>query len=574
MKKISIKNLYLLLIICIGLICLGIGSTYAVFTTSAEIDSPIVLNSNLTYDSNIIETIEVSLLPGETKETTINVTNSSSTNLNYIIWYIDEGYDIGIAKEENNDTGVISSNENINATIYIKNNSSENVTVLLGVSSSKNDIVLSSNMKSIEYYYNEYQVVEYLASSGTQYIELDYAPKTNTWVETYLRFSENNFDGTAHVDILGVTDVAGEDYEFSANFGSGEQYDTLFNWVTEYGGATTGDSTYAAIKNENYSTKQYYRHGNGLVQWGEVAVTIPDKPYDNEYSMLIYGRKIGNTGQNVPFDAHENMYIYDYFNIYEDDELIINLVPVYRKFDKKTGLYDTISNKFYETQGTGELIIGNEHEYQIVEYLESSGTQYIELDYAPKTNTWIETYLRFSENNYNGTSNVEIFGVCDATEQDIIFSANFGGGSTQHNILFNWVTIYNGPTTGTSAFYINNNNYFTKQYYRMGDGLAQWGETAVDLPEKPYDNEANLVIFGINEPYLDRIRPFNAHENMYIYDYFNIYEDETLIMKLIPAYRKSDQKTGLYDLINSKFYPNGGSGEFIIGDNIKQSIIN
>ena len=59
MKKISVKNMYLLLIICIGLVCLGIGSTYAVFTASAEIENPIVISSNLTHESDIIETVEV-----------------------------------------------------------------------------------------------------------------------------------------------------------------------------------------------------------------------------------------------------------------------------------------------------------------------------------------------------------------------------------------------------------------------------------------------------------------------------------------------------------------------------------
>ena len=54
MKKIPVRTLYLLLVIGIGLIGLGIGSTYAIFTSSAEISNPITLNSNLTHTSDII----------------------------------------------------------------------------------------------------------------------------------------------------------------------------------------------------------------------------------------------------------------------------------------------------------------------------------------------------------------------------------------------------------------------------------------------------------------------------------------------------------------------------------------
>ena len=46
-KKISVKTLYLLGIITIGLIGLGVGSTYAMFTTTIEIDNPITIYATL-----------------------------------------------------------------------------------------------------------------------------------------------------------------------------------------------------------------------------------------------------------------------------------------------------------------------------------------------------------------------------------------------------------------------------------------------------------------------------------------------------------------------------------------------
>ena len=59
MKKISIKTFYLIAVISIGLIGLAVGSTYAMFTTSAEINNPITISSNLTSNNDVMETFEV-----------------------------------------------------------------------------------------------------------------------------------------------------------------------------------------------------------------------------------------------------------------------------------------------------------------------------------------------------------------------------------------------------------------------------------------------------------------------------------------------------------------------------------
>ena len=39
-KMLTVKNVYLIFVICVGLVVLGIGSTYAIFTAAAEITNP------------------------------------------------------------------------------------------------------------------------------------------------------------------------------------------------------------------------------------------------------------------------------------------------------------------------------------------------------------------------------------------------------------------------------------------------------------------------------------------------------------------------------------------------------
>ena len=141
MKKINIKTIYLVAVISIGLICLAIGSTYAMFTTSAEINNPITISSNLTSNDDTMETFEVEVSPSATV-----------SNVNYSVWYINDisNIDIGVSSTSYTTAGTISNaNTTVTTKISIRNNSSTTKTVTLGVALSKNSIVLASNMSLV-----------------------------------------------------------------------------------------------------------------------------------------------------------------------------------------------------------------------------------------------------------------------------------------------------------------------------------------------------------------------------------------------------------------------------------------
>ena len=154
MKKIKLKTLYLIGIITIGLIGLGIGSTYAMFTTSIEIDNPISLSTTLTSESDVIETFDVEVAAGGNKEIPLTINNTSNSKLNYSVWYITSASDIEMGtKLSNSDSSpsssTIASGETKKVYIQIKNNSTSSTTVTLGVSSSTSNVVLSSSMTMV-----------------------------------------------------------------------------------------------------------------------------------------------------------------------------------------------------------------------------------------------------------------------------------------------------------------------------------------------------------------------------------------------------------------------------------------
>ncbi|MFR4158287.1 MAG: hypothetical protein ACLT1G_03655 [Bacilli bacterium] len=152
MKKINIKTIYLVAVISIGLICLAIGSTYAMFTTSAEINNPITISSNLTSNDDTMETFEVEVSPSATVTKTINISSGTVSNVNYSVWYINDisNIDIGVSSTSYTTAGTISNaNTTVTTKISIRNNNSTTKTVILGVALSKNSIVLASNMSLV-----------------------------------------------------------------------------------------------------------------------------------------------------------------------------------------------------------------------------------------------------------------------------------------------------------------------------------------------------------------------------------------------------------------------------------------
>ena len=152
MQKISVKTIYLILVISIGLVGLGVGSTFAMFTASSKIDNPISFTAGIFGESDVIETVEVTVPAEETKATNLHVTNSTNSNLNYVMWYIDEGLDIELGSKRT-DSGTyqttIDAGEEHKYEVSIRNNSSSSVTVVIGVSSGTGSVTLSSDMKMV-----------------------------------------------------------------------------------------------------------------------------------------------------------------------------------------------------------------------------------------------------------------------------------------------------------------------------------------------------------------------------------------------------------------------------------------
>ena len=234
------------------------------------------------------------------------------------------------------------------------------------------------------------------------------------------------------------------------------------------------------------------------------------------------------------------------------------------------------------------------YEYQEVEYIKSTGSQYINTGFEPTKNTKIVTTIKFE--NYLGYTfnNSRIFTAVNCLE-DREFGINFGSGEEQKNELFIWTTKIYNINTNISDWILNyisvdDNTTLNKNKMEMTYDWTTYGtysinhkvsETQTWLDKngnKMSTVNAPLYIFGgiqipdirggeIGECDDNNIIPFSLYQYMYVYD-FKIYENNVLKRDFVPCYRKSDNKAGLYDLVEDKFYTNNTGDDFQYGKEI------
>lgn len=186
--------------------------------------------------------------------------------------------------------------------------------------------------------------------------------------------------------------------------------------------------------------------------------------------------------------------------------------------------------------------------YQQVEYIESTGTQYIATDYIPNNNT--RTVCDFQIVTPSATF---IFGVRKTTST-LAWTLNQSSGSSPV-----WYTSYNNSGNTNLGKLDTQRHVIDKNKNEIYiDGVLKRTFTEEDFTcEKP------LSIFACN---FNSVAGYGC-SSIKLFS-FKIYDNDVLVRDYIPCYRKSDNVAGLYDLVNETFLENAGSDSFIYGQNI------
>lgn len=228
-------------------------------------------------------------------------------------------------------------------------------------------------------------------------------------------------------------------------------------------------------------------------------------------------------------------------------------VPLF--YETNTEVADFTNNLKCEKGGT---ISGYEtrlpREYQEVEYIESSGTQYIDSGVEGKYG--ISTYAKvdiLSPINANAC----LLG-CRSGGGDFRFYVGYRQYTNTINIGYKIeITSNVAPTPNTvkEYEYSVDNGYLT---------IKENGNTILSQVESDTTFYTNLNMWVFANNYQGVL---NNSISAKLYS-LKIWYNGALVRNFIPCFRKSDNVIGLYDLVNNQFYTNAGTGTFTKGSNV------
>ena len=182
-----------------------------------------------------------------------------------------------------------------------------------------------------------YQQVEYIRTTGDQYINLGFYG-SNT-IDYDMEFCWNAMVHNNQNYLCGF-----ENYtpRLTADGTSQTNLNVLYYGYTAYtiSNLTMGTKYKISIKGTNT-----YLNDNLIITRNRISGT-------DTYPLMLF-----NYPYNPAFGPDASLYS---LKFYENNVLIRDFIPCYRKSDNEIGLYDIVNNVFYTNDGTGTFIKGND----------------------------------------------------------------------------------------------------------------------------------------------------------------------------------------------------------------------
>lgn len=186
--------------------------------------------------------------------------------------------------------------------------------------------------------------------------------------------------------------------------------------------------------------------------------------------------------------------------------------------------------------------------YQQVEYIESTGTQYIDTGYIPDNiNGYkIECEVCPTElsnrycilSGYNATNSISL----EITQQNTARAYFYYESASSLNKIFGTIT--------------SNKNTLIIEYLNGRFTRTVNGETSSETINLLGTANESMYMF------VDRqLRYSTFYKPLKMYK-CKLYNNNYLIRDFVPCYRKSDNEVGLYDLVSNTFFTNSGTGTF------------
>lgn len=404
-----------------------------------------------------------------------------------------------------------------------------------------------------------YEVVEYLEASETQYFDTGFTPNQDTGVKCKFKMLTND-NSNSH--------LFGSGYSYQEN--TFECY--LWNQQIEFNynqGYTFAGDVHIGDTIEIDWNKNIIKYRINDDAWNTVTMTYGNFTTPGSMWVFLNNRTQGST----PVSSKSQLI---YFEVYDNGELVRNYKPAQSLDGTSLGLYDTVNDTFITNSGTGTLVPG-EPTGEFIDIKTSTrlkvnaSKDITQLDYdlAECEDGWFSKYTRVEYITQNGTGARIDTGIQfkDIGYMDLDFQydvANFtcvcGGATGSSNNYVCWYSNQLHEGRGGNVIDSGNDRIIGHRYrfiskqgtnasiaYRDGEFLKNYtsqlfsGSTAI----------MGLFAFGGGGYGGGTQRIYHAE--------FRRSENGEVLGKFIPCIRKSDSKSGMYDMVTKQFFE--GIGE-------------
>ena len=361
--------------------------------------------------------------------------------------------------------------------------------------------------------------VEYLESTGTQYIDTGYI-----------------FDSTKHskveIKFAIPSGVAGNNSEFGfSNVGTNCLYANITHLRV---GNNESAQTFWTIFNigDNVFTFQDGKYSvNGGAEVDTTYLPIANQTFD---LFTINWR-----GNHTTYLAASGTKIY-YCRFYQGNTLVKNLVPVLDG-NNVACMYDTVNKKYYYNGGTGTFNHGNLLYSRKLTYIESTGTQYINTGVKPDFANGDSIEVKFYKGQ--GGGGISFMG-----------SRQMPGPVNGLYVLGTGIVCCDDSTFTPITF--TNTGTFT---LKIDNDYIKINDTQNTMPLRvscTYD----MFLFSLNNG--GSALSYATDMKLYEWKYYKNGELKQWLIPVLDIYNVPC----LFDKVNLELYHNAGSGAFVYGE--------
>ena len=379
-----------------------------------------------------------------------------------------------------------------------------------------------------------YTQLEYIESTGSQYINTGFYPNHNTRIDIDFEAISTNNAGAENGLVLYGSGYSAENsaYECYAwnqqleiNYGNSN-----INFITTL---TPGVKLRLS---QNKSAISIYNFSSAST----TTYSLPEQTFKTPYPMALFGAKRNNNilGYQKVFGCQ----------IYDDGVLIRDYVPA-KDENNIAGLYDRVYNRFYPSASSTTFVAGPVVVYTQVEYIESTGTQYIDTGFKPNQDTKVVVDVIFPT---KPTNHAALFGSRETNTKQ--FWTYYRYSANAYSIRYNTVSDKTLSYDATQRALII-----------MDKNVLHVNDVSVSSTAGTFSADYPLAIFATNNA-----GTIQYYSSCKLYS-CKIYDNDTLVRDYVPV-KNSEGVAGLYDKVNNIFCPSASSTAFSAGEEVYETI--